>query len=82
MSTVLTDASPTDWTIADVQACLPGFPRDRIRIYPPPGTATDQDVLSAKARNGRICELIDGTLVEKPMATKESMLALVWRSVS
>ena len=77
MSTVLTDASPTDWTIADVEAWLPGFPRDRIRIYPPPGTATDQDVLAAKARNGRICELIDGTLVEKPMATQESMLALV-----
>ncbi len=77
MSTVLTDASPTDWTIADVQAWLPGFPRDRIRIFPPPGTATDQDVLAAKARNGQICELIDGTLVEKPMATKESMLALV-----
>jgi Uma2 family endonuclease len=77
MSTVLPDGSPTEWTIADVQARLPGFPADRIRIYPTPGTATEQDVLEAEARSGRICELIDGTLVEKTMATYESMLALV-----
>ena len=77
MSTVLPDAPPTEWTIADVHAWLPGFPADRIRVYPTPGTATEQDVLDAEARTGRICELIDGTLVEKPMATQESMLALV-----
>ncbi len=76
MSTVLPDAPPTDWTIADVRAHLPGFPADRIRIYPTPGTATEEDVLKAEARSGRICELIDGTLVEKTMATYESMLAI------
>ena len=75
MSTVLPDAPPTEWTIADVHAWLPGFPADRIRIYPPPGTATEQDVLEAEARSNRICELIDGTLVEKTMASVESMLA-------
>ena len=75
MSTVLPDAPPTLWTIADVQARLPGFPADRIRVYPTPGTATEQDVLEAESRNGRICELIDGTLVEKTMASRESMLA-------
>ena len=32
MSTVLPDAPPTNWTIADVQAWLPGFPADRIRV--------------------------------------------------
>ena len=53
----------------------PVFQHDRIRIYPTPGTATEQDVLKAEARSGRICELIDGTLVEKTMATYESMLA-------
>ena len=77
MSTVLPDLPPTEWTIATVQARLPGFPAERIRVYPIPGTATEQDVLDAEARSNRICELIDGTLVEKVMATKESMLALV-----
>ena len=66
---------PTVWTIADVQARLPGFPADRIRIYPTPGTATEQDLLEAESRSNRICELIDGTLVEKAMASRESMLA-------
>ncbi len=75
MSTILPDVPPTNWTIADVQAWLPGFPPDRIRIYPTPGTATEQDVLEAEARSNRICELIDGTLVEKTMASLESMLA-------
>ena len=76
MSTVFSDASPITWTIADVHARLPGFPDDRILIYPTPGTATEQDLLEAEARTGRICELIDGTLVQKTMATYESMLAL------
>ena len=76
MSTILPDAPPTDWTIADVHAWLPGFPADRIRVYPTPGTATEQDVLEAESRSNRICELIDGTLVEKTMASLESILAL------
>jgi Uma2 family endonuclease len=75
MGIVLSDAPPTEWTIADVQARLAGFPADRIRVYPTPGTATEQDVLDAEARSNRICELIDGTLVEKTMASLESALA-------
>jgi Uma2 family endonuclease len=54
---------------------LLGFPPERIRLYPAPGTATEEDVLEVLARSGRICELIDGTLVEKTMTTYESMLA-------
>ena len=69
MSTVLSDAPPTEWTLADVQARLPSFPSNRIRAYPSPGTATEEDVLEAEARSDRICELIDGTLVEKTMAS-------------
>ena len=75
MSTILPDAPPTEWTLADVQARLPGFPAERIRANPSPGTATEQDVLDVLARSDRICELVDGTLVEKTMATNESMLA-------
>ncbi len=75
MSTILPDAPPTEWTIADVRARLPGFPAWRIHTYPAPGTATEKDLLKAVARSGLICELIDGTLVEKPKACYESMLA-------
>ncbi len=73
--TVCPDIPPTAWTIADVLSRLSGFPADRIRVYPSPGTATEEDVLEAEARSNRICELIDGTLVEKTMATYESLLA-------
>jgi len=76
MSTVLPDAPPTNWTIADVHSYLPGFPDDRILIYPTPGTATEEDLLEAESRTGYVCELIDGTLVKKTMATRESMLAI------
>jgi Uma2 family endonuclease len=68
------DAPPSEWTFADVQARLGGIPPERIRTYPAPGTATEQDVLEADARD-RICELVDGILVEKPMASYESLLA-------
>lgn len=75
MSTILPDAPPTEWTMADVQTRLTGFPADRIRTYPSPGTATEEDLLAAESRSNRICELIDGTLVEKTMASIESALA-------
>ncbi len=63
MSTISPDAPPTEWTIADVRARLPGFPAWRIHTYSAPGTATEKDILKAEARSGLICELIDGTLV-------------------
>jgi Uma2 family endonuclease len=64
-------------TAAELQEHLGGVPLDRIRVVPPPGEATEQDVLDVLAHEDRICELIDGTLVEKPMASFESRLALI-----
>ncbi len=75
MSITSCAALPTEWTVADVQARLGHIPPERIRTYPAPGTATEQDVLDAEARSDRICELVDGILVEKPMASYESLLA-------
>jgi Uma2 family endonuclease len=54
---------------------LGGIPLERVRMYPPPGTATEADVLRAlEAPRKRICELIDGVLVEKAMGYSESVL--------
>jgi Uma2 family endonuclease len=44
-------------------------------MFPPPGTATENDVLTAEGHTGRICELIDGVLVEKTMGYLESLVA-------
>src|SRR5829696_3464249 len=52
---------------------LGGIPLVRIRRNPPPGTATEEDLLRAQKP---ICELIDGVLVEKPMGLLESLLAM------
>ena len=76
MTTTFSDAPATEWTVADVQARVGGIPPDRIRTYPAPGTATEADVLEAEAHSDRICELVDGILVEKPKGTYESLLAV------
>ena len=45
-----------------------------IRFHPAPGTALEQDVLEAE-KQGLLCELVDGVLVEKAMGYTESILA-------
>lgn len=54
---------------------LGSVPADRIVCRPAPGTATVADVVSIRAREHRLCELVDGTLVEKAMGWRESLLA-------
>ena len=53
----------------------------RIRVHPPPGTATPEDVLACDAGEKRLCELVDGVLVEKAMGYYESRLAMVLASL-
>lgn len=58
------DTSPTK-TVADLIARLGGISPERVLLRPPPGTATEDDVTFIRDRERRLCELIDGTLVEK-----------------
>jgi Uma2 family endonuclease len=63
-------------TIADLLDRLGHVPPERIRFWPFPGTATENDVLAAlEAPRKRLCELVDGVLVEKAMGFRESLLA-------
>ena len=48
----------------------------RIRLAAAPGFATESDVLRVHERDGRLCELVDGVLVEKEMGFRESLLAV------
>lgn len=59
----------------DVLRALGGIPPSRVRMDPPPGTATVRDLIRLWKAEGRMCELVDGTLVEKPMAFPESNVA-------
>jgi Uma2 family endonuclease len=63
-------------TFAEFLEQLGDVPLDRIRMRPLPGTATEQDVLAAERQpRRRLCELVDGVLVEKAMGAEESQLA-------
>lgn len=75
MATGLSPSPHAQLTLADVLARVPNVPAHRICLYPPPGTATEKDVLQAKDRYGGLCELIDGTLVRKPRGVYESIIA-------
>ena len=50
-----------------------GVPPERIRMQPPPGQATEADVIVIRP----LCELIDGVLVEKAMGFYESRIAVI-----
>src|SRR5215468_1891250 len=72
----MTTATVAADNLAELVEQLGDIPLERIRMRPPPGTATEADVLAAlEAPRKRICELIDGVLVEKPMGYTESILA-------
>ena len=73
MATVMT-APPVIETLADLLDRL-GVPPNRIRFHPPPGTATEADVLATLNGEKRLCELVDGVLVEKAMGFYESLVA-------
>ncbi|HKI17849.1 MAG TPA: Uma2 family endonuclease [Isosphaeraceae bacterium] len=66
----------TDVTIADLLKRLGNIPANRVRLHPTPGTATEKDLLEVLDHENRPCELVDGTLVEKPMGYEESVIAL------
>ncbi|MBI1901188.1 MAG: Uma2 family endonuclease [Planctomycetia bacterium] len=66
---------PSDWSLAQLQEHLGGIPIERIRLFPFPGCATEADADEINACQDRLYELVDGTLVEKPMGWIESILA-------
>jgi len=74
--TMLLESPPAFRTMADLSAEMADFPPARILLSPTPGTATEQDVLDLDDHHDRLCELIDGVLVEKIMSTRESILAM------
>ncbi|HEV8062989.1 MAG TPA: Uma2 family endonuclease [Gemmataceae bacterium] len=75
MSASLVTPPPIE-TMADLLEHLGDIGPERVCMRPLPGTATEDDVLAAlESPRKRICELIDGVLVEKAMGYSESILA-------
>lgn len=62
-------------TLRDFLVRFADYPPERVRFRPFPGTATKADVVEVDRTEDRLCELIDGVLVEKAMGLKESFIA-------
>ena len=68
---------PSHWTLADLQSHLGDIPAERIRMFPPPGYATEQELVRLQETKEALCELVDGVLVEKAVGAYESQLAML-----
>jgi Uma2 family endonuclease len=65
----------TPATLADRLFDLGNIAASRVRSDPAPGAASVEDVITLRATEGRLYELVDGTLVEKAKGWQESLLA-------
>ena len=79
-STPITQATADPFTqyenLAEWWHSLGDIPPERVVLRPRPGTATEQDLLRMVERDKRLVELVDGTLVEKPVGFLESQIGL------
>ena len=68
--------APRIRTAAELAERFGDVPLWRVVLDPEPGTATVRDVDRVKRETGRVCELIDGTLVEKGVSFESEAMAL------
>jgi len=61
------------WTVARLSKYF-GVPPERLLLHPRPGMATEADLIYVNDHD-RLCELVDGVLVEKAMGFREAYLA-------
>ncbi|MEQ1828847.1 MAG: Uma2 family endonuclease [Pirellula sp.] len=55
---------------------LGDIPANRVLQHPSPGTATLDDLMRVNESSKHLCELVDGTLVEKAVGYKQSVVAM------
>ena len=68
-------ATPDELTVSDLLERFGPIPISRIRMHPQPGTATENDVVEIADHEDRLCELVDGILLEKDMGFLEAWIA-------
>lgn len=71
-------SAPLFATLGELLDRLGGISPHRVCADPPPGTVTLRDFARRDGRSasGAVCELIDRTLVEKPMGAPESVITM------
>jgi Uma2 family endonuclease len=70
-----TKAKPRFEDIDQILAAFDHIPGHRIKVNPPPGSATEADWERLQEKGERLYELVEGTLVEKTMGYVEAFLA-------
>ncbi len=84
--TTMTETAPPE-TFEELYERIGKVPLRRIRMKPAPGTATEKDLIALlDGANKRLCELVDGVLVEKDMSADASLLGgllvhIIWAFV-
>jgi Uma2 family endonuclease len=74
-TTLPAPSSSVTETVADIARRLGDIPLSRIITDPPPGTATEADLLRLIEVDQRPCEWIEGTLVEKAVGFDEGLVS-------
>jgi Uma2 family endonuclease len=65
-------------TVADLLHDLGDIPPSRVRLVPTPGTATFDDLIAVnELKSAPLCEMVDGTLVEKAMGHFEGWVTFI-----
>lgn len=66
--------------VSDLLYQLGDIPAYCARLQPAPGTATEADVVTVHDRESRLCELVDGVLVEKTILGQSTVAqnSLAW----
>jgi Uma2 family endonuclease len=77
MASVTPFSTFTPTHVDELVAYVGGIPGARIRLNPAPGTASESDLIYACDHENRLCELVDGILVEKTVGAIESYLNLL-----
>ena len=68
--------APLIRTAAELAERFGDVPLSRIVLDPEPGTATVEDMDRVKRETGRVCELIDGTLIEKAVSADSDLMGM------
>ena len=66
---------PAAETVADLLERLGDIPAAHVLLQPSPGNATVADLIRVNDRKVRLCELVEGTLVEKAVGFESAYIA-------
>ncbi len=77
MSTQAPELRHLSETVADLVDRLGGIALERLRLHPPLGTATEDDLIRVNEAKQGLCELVEGVLVEKAVGYYESALTML-----